>query len=80
MLTKEDKEKGLLEYEVHVLKMSKEVGKDGKKMGIVPGKYVGSYKHKGMLAPGQTIKVKGRNRRIRCVDLYDNERIILIEG
>jgi len=82
MDNKELKDKGF-EYEVRERIISNEVIKDGpragKKKGTMPGKLIGTYFHKGMLAPRMLIKVKGRNRRIICVDINGNERIAIVE-
>ena len=67
-------------YEVRALKISNEVDSQGKK-GLVPGKLIATIKHPGMIAPGQIIKVKGRNRRVRCIDLKDGgKRIVVVEN
>jgi hypothetical protein len=71
------------EWEVRERLISNEVIKDGpragKKKGTMPGKLIDYYAHKGMLAPGMTIKVKGKNRRIVCIDITSNERIAIVE-
>lgn len=68
-----------MKYEVRETKISKEVDSKGKKKGIIPGRLIGTIEVKDMVAPGSTIKVKGRNRRVRCVDCFNNIRIILVE-
>lgn len=66
-------------YEVRFMKISDEVGKMGKK-GIIPGEFIGEIKYKGMIAPRQVIKVGDKNYTVRCVDLYQNKRIIIVEN
>lgn len=71
------KDKGY-EYEVRTMKISNDVDGKGKK-GIIAGKLLGKYFSNNMIAPRMVIKVGGKNRIIRCVDLYDNKRIIIVE-
>lgn len=73
------KAKNEVKYEVREMKISNEVDQFGKK-GITPGSLVGTITKSGMVAPGSTIKIKGRNRKVRCVDLLeDGKRLILVE-
>jgi len=72
-----DKEKirnKITEYEVRKMKMSR-----GEKKGIIAGRLIGILRSERMIAPGQTVKVKTKSYRVRCVDLFDNKRIIIVE-
>jgi hypothetical protein len=49
-----------------------EISRDNKK-GIIAGKELASFESKKVYTPGTMIKVKNRNRRIRCIDYPENQ-------
>lgn len=60
-----------MKYEIHEMKIVK-----GK---IIADKKLQAMEEKKMYTPGTIIKVKGRNRRIRCVDNYETHSNIIVE-
>ena len=60
------------DWDIHEVKQDKE-------KGVIAGKFLGKINTKTMIAPGQSITIKKRKRRVRCLDLKENKKIAIVE-